>query len=313
METEPFRILLVEDNDADRSYFRECLEEINDRPYTFLESPSGRDTLSLCRHFRPHCLILDYNLPQSNGLKVLEELQDEFQRPLYPVVMLTGKGSEKIAVNAMRLGAQDYIVKTEINPESLHRAIHHACDRFQLEKDLRIRTEELESANAQLRDLQSITSALSAGAHLADVARILINQVRISLKADTALVLRQPENGALEVLARSGYRETDFADPSGGAEVIAPVARALSEGKALVFTNHENTREAFPLVVEVEVLRKTVAFVAAPLRLNDKSLAALGLGFIQPRTLTPSELVYLDLMLRQCSEAVARANLYEEE
>lgn len=69
----------------------------------------GRTALQKVREERPDLIILDLNLPQMTGLDVLEALAEE--QIAIPVVLITGEGSEKAAIDAFRLGAKDYIVK----------------------------------------------------------------------------------------------------------------------------------------------------------------------------------------------------------
>lgn len=58
-------------------------------------------------------IVLDYSLPDGNGLEFLAKLQAQSHGNIPPVVMITGKGDENIAVQAIKLGAQDYIATTE--------------------------------------------------------------------------------------------------------------------------------------------------------------------------------------------------------
>lgn len=95
-------------------------------------------------------VLLDYLLPDEDGLALLAAVNDlpEATRPV--VIMLTGGGSEQVAVEAMKLGAKDYMVKTAVNLPALRRAITGALDRRRLEEQLARSTEELRRKNAQL-------------------------------------------------------------------------------------------------------------------------------------------------------------------
>lgn len=72
------------------------------------------------------CLLLDYSMPGENGLDFLVDIQLRF--PELPVVMITGERSTKTAVDALKRGALDYVVKGDISTESLEMAIRHALD-----------------------------------------------------------------------------------------------------------------------------------------------------------------------------------------
>ena len=69
----------------------------------------GEEALGLLDYEKPALVLLDYNLPGLNGLEVLKTLSK--RRPGLPVIMMTGCGSEHVAVEAMKSGAADYLVK----------------------------------------------------------------------------------------------------------------------------------------------------------------------------------------------------------
>lgn len=95
-------------------------------------------------------VLLDYLLPDEDGLSLLAAVHamPEERRPV--VVMLTGAGSEQVAVEAMKLGAKDYMVKTALNLPSLRRAILGALERRRLEERLAESTAQLQRQHAQM-------------------------------------------------------------------------------------------------------------------------------------------------------------------
>jgi PAS domain S-box-containing protein len=111
MYRDALKILIVEDSPEDREAYRRALREIPDGPHSVLEAESADEGLSLYRRELPDCVLLDYRLPDSDGLAVLATLRGEYPDRLLPVVMLTGQGSESVAVQAMQFGAADYLVK----------------------------------------------------------------------------------------------------------------------------------------------------------------------------------------------------------
>src|SRR5829696_4499716 len=120
------RILIVDDSSEDRELYRRLLGQDPERNYEFLETDLGEEGLRLAQEERPDCLLLDYRLPDMDGLEFLGRLQQ--QRTL-PVIVLTGQGNESVAVQAMKGGAQDYLLKGSISRQELRRAVDNAIEK----------------------------------------------------------------------------------------------------------------------------------------------------------------------------------------
>src|SRR5882672_4323067 len=119
MSEAPLRILIVDDSPEDREVYRRLLLQDPERRYELLETELGEEGLRLARQEAPDCLLLDYRLPDLDGLEFLSRLRAETLRPLVPVIVLTGQGSEAVAVDAMKGGAQDYLLKGSISRRGL--------------------------------------------------------------------------------------------------------------------------------------------------------------------------------------------------
>ena len=122
-----YTLLIVEDFPADRAYYRHALQDSSDR-YHLLEARSVAAGLELCRTHSIDAILVDYLLPDDDGLTFLELLAAQSQGHSPPVVMMTGQGSHSVAVRAMKLGAADYLVKQEITPELLQSTIRSAIN-----------------------------------------------------------------------------------------------------------------------------------------------------------------------------------------
>ena len=111
LERTAVRLLLVEDDEVDRLACRRALSRQADFPIELLEASSGREGLELVHQRHPDLVLLDYHLPDVNGLEFLEALRRDSGEMPVPVMMLTGADSVGVAVEAMRSGARDYLVK----------------------------------------------------------------------------------------------------------------------------------------------------------------------------------------------------------
>src|SRR5439155_22341927 len=120
------------------------LTEGNASEYEFVEAETGADGLSRWRNGPCDCVLLDYQLPDADGLGILEELTPPGRTPRVAIVMLTGQGDEGVAVGAMKRGVQDYLVKSRLTAEALHRAIHAAIEKVDLLHQVEAQRLELE-------------------------------------------------------------------------------------------------------------------------------------------------------------------------
>jgi len=126
-------ILAIEDDSGDVELLRRYL---GDRPDLKLEFADRLSTgLKLISESRIDLVLLDLNLPDSQGIETLTRLHS--QVPDIPVVVLTGLTEEALGVAAVRMGAQDYLVKGHTNRTNLGRSIHYGIERHVTQKALR--------------------------------------------------------------------------------------------------------------------------------------------------------------------------------
>lgn len=156
----PLTILLVDDSTADRALYRRFLSST--KTYTLLEATTGEEGIRLCQTTQPDCLILDFYLPDTDGFGFLNTLQEETPCLPYPVVILTGQGTEQLAVQAMHRGVQDYVVKDDLSAYTLRRVIANAVDKFRLQQMLKTHQSLLQEQNFALRRQEDALQTLNA-------------------------------------------------------------------------------------------------------------------------------------------------------
>ncbi|GCE27858.1 hypothetical protein KDA_33420 [Dictyobacter alpinus] len=144
-------ICIIDDNPVDREVFRRYLLQDTRYHYQFYEEETGEEGIALCRRVQPDCILLDYTLPDINGLEFLAGLVDSSGSIPFAVIMLAGMGDESIALQAMKSGAQDYLVKNEMTPGNLFRAIHNAIERSTMRRTLEKHQQDLEQKNQEIQ------------------------------------------------------------------------------------------------------------------------------------------------------------------
>ena len=175
------RVLLVEDDAVDRMACRRALARNPDYDFVLSEAESGREGLRLAHEQKPDCVLLDYHLPDLNGLEFLAALTDEAGDVAIPVMMLTGTDNAAIAVEAMKRGARDYLIKDmehqylELLPAIIQRVLSER--RMRMEKKLA--EDKLAQAEAKYRSLVETIPAIVYIATLDGTNRFLYVSSRI--------------------------------------------------------------------------------------------------------------------------------------
>ena len=152
-------VMLLEDNEIDKEVYRRYLKSDSEYKYTFIEPESEADALETQSLSKIDIVLLDYMLSEMDGLEWLSLWQQK-NDVLPPVIVLTGQGNENVAVQFIKMGAADYIVKGQLTPQRLKIAVDRAIEvqKLQQEKDnltteLIIRNRELDRSN-NLRQIE---------------------------------------------------------------------------------------------------------------------------------------------------------------
>ncbi len=164
MTNSTYTVLIVEDLLIDREQLRRSLLTALTCDYHLLEAASVAAGLELCRASAIDVIILDYSLPDGNGLEFLAQLHAQSNGSSPPVVMVTGRGDERIAARAIKAGAQDYLIKFDLTAELLQSAVSNAIENTRLRLQLQHSKEQaeltLQAKNQQMTTIwESMTDA----------------------------------------------------------------------------------------------------------------------------------------------------------
>ncbi|NJL45242.1 MAG: response regulator [Leptolyngbyaceae cyanobacterium SM2_3_12] len=140
-------ILLVDDDEVDRMAVCRALSQI-DLALEVTEVTNAEQALQSLRQQEYSCVFLDYQLPDQDGLALIHQLRAE--GVTIPLIVLTGQGDEQIAVNLMKAGASDYLVKTQVSPHRLALLLRNAIRVYKAEQREAKAQEELRHTNALL-------------------------------------------------------------------------------------------------------------------------------------------------------------------
>jgi|SRR5919199_4357293 signal transduction histidine kinase len=194
MSRDLIKILLVEDDLGDADLIGELLELVDSTHFEVTQSRQLQDALASLAENYFDVVLLDLSLPDSHGLATISQVCT--QAPTVPIVILSGLEDESVAIDALHKGAQDYLVKGQVESDLLVRAIRYAIERTKIrlllnqkEKQLQIanenlerrveeRTAELKRANEQLRELEAqLRQALAQEKELSEMKSRIITTI----------------------------------------------------------------------------------------------------------------------------------------
>ncbi len=174
-------LLIVDDNAVDRERIRRLLGA----GHAMSEASTAAQALEALERSHTDCVLLDYRLPDRDGIDLIDQLVGQG----LSVVMLTGQGDEHVAVEAMKRGAQDYLVKRGLDGVTLRRAVEHALENQRLRRRIDAQHAELEARIEELaRQRSELEVAHRALAERETELQLLLRQLpAIVWTTDTAL------------------------------------------------------------------------------------------------------------------------------
>lgn len=155
------RVLLIEDNLAEARLLQEILKGSQPKQFSWSHVQRLKDGLAQLQKKSFEIILLDLTLPDSQGLDSVVSLVQTV--PQLPIVVLTNTNDDKLALESLRCGAQDYLVKRQVNLDLLVRSLCYAIERKQTElalretqKDLEVRVQERTAELIKAQELNQL-------------------------------------------------------------------------------------------------------------------------------------------------------------
>lgn len=146
--SKPITILIVEDNAVDRKVLEKMISESSGHSQRIKAADSFKEACAVLEEDNIDVVILDLNLPDSEGIQTLRRLNEKF--PKVAIVVNTGAYEDDVGLKTMGLGAQDFIVKGKYQTYGVNKAIYYAKERKRFEVELQEAYERLQEAQSQL-------------------------------------------------------------------------------------------------------------------------------------------------------------------
>ncbi len=199
-------ILIVEDDPGTCELEAQRLKPLG---LEIRRAETAEETIAILKAKTPELMLLDYSLPGANALELLKRIRDN-SLTTPPFLIVTGRGDETVAVESMKSGASDYIIKNSDFLENLLPAAMKALDKAAL-------LAELEAAHAALRDSEARQRALFENANVAifiadaRTAKILdVNNQAVALTGRTREELIGMDRALLHPREEAGYYDRQF-------------------------------------------------------------------------------------------------------
>ena len=274
-------ILVLEDNPDDFFLLKEAIESSKEIETTILHVDRLDQSIETAARQTIDVAILDLNTPDSFGLDTFIAFHDRF--PHIPVVIMTGVTEFDIAINAVQIGAQDYLHKGEFSSAEIIRTIRYAIERQGLITNLEQAKSELKRALEESRSKENEVNGLLK------VARAVLEQTDFQTTArkvfDTCSQLIGSSSGYVALLAENGEENEVLFLEAGGLpctvdpELPMPI-RGLRETayrtNSTVYDNDFMNSEWIQFMPKGHVRLENVMF--APLVLKEKTVGIIGLA-----------------------------------
>jgi DNA-binding NarL/FixJ family response regulator len=155
------KVLLVEDNLGDAGFLWEAMKETTPARFNFMHVQRLSQALERLCESSYDVVLMDLGRPDCYGLNAITQVRE--QAPGAAIVVLTGSEDEAFALEGIRLGAQDYLAKTQVDAHLLIRSMRYAVERKRGEEQIRRLNEEFQQRmlqrTAELEAIQSKTGA----------------------------------------------------------------------------------------------------------------------------------------------------------
>jgi two-component system NtrC family sensor kinase len=302
MTSEHLKILMVEDNPDHAFLAKTCLESINGHTVTTVA------TFDECREAlrkSPYDLILlDYHLPGEDGITILKRLKSDLATDA-PVVVVTGHGHEQIAVEAMKSGAFDYVIKTKDYPSVLPDVVKSVFEKYLMFKEKQRMEQEIIFRNQELQALNAISAVVSQSLDLETVTAAAIKKiVEVLDLAVGAIYLVEHSTSQPTLRGHSGVPKA--ANLESAPVFKSSLQRVLESARPYQLTTVELHSLAGSTLQEI----KSLAFY--PLLHKDSRIGVMMLGGYRDEYFDDRMHSLISSICNQLSMSIENANLYLE-
>lgn len=308
---EPQRLLYVEDNHTAARLFQIKLQQ---EGYVVDLAKSGSEGLAMLERNEYDLIALDQNIPDRSGLEILQTLTA--RRSMPPIIMITAQNDTKTAVEAMKLGASDYVVKGLHNEylQLLPAVVRQTLDKRKLEHERDKTLEELQQNNRRLLLLNRVAQLLTSTLDLEQVIQQLVRTISELLDTEGSSVWLWDELHSNSLICVGIYSHGQNITPDSilrlkpGQGIAGWVAH---HGKS-VHTGNVRTDARFTRDVDDSTGFETQSLLAVPLQAQNKTIGVLELVNKRYGPFDESDSVIAETLAASAAIAIENARLMKD-
>jgi signal transduction histidine kinase/DNA-binding response OmpR family regulator len=289
----PIKVLLVEDNPGDARLLQEMLaEKASFDLERVVRLSAGLEQLAAGEI---DVVLLDLSLPDSRGFDTFAQVQAK--APQVPIVVLSGLDDKALAVKAVREGAQDYLVKGQIDGNLLVRAIRYAIERKQVGAEIRRRATHLEALNA-------VIAAAAAASSLPDLLQTALDHTLQALSLEIGVIWRAGQ-----------YVTSGIPMEPDQARAHEAMATGLAIAGSVAVEDWQEVEANDPLLILTPLTDRSDirACLAVPLLVEERRIGGLAMISREPRHWHADEVALVEAIGQQLGAAAERLRLFQAE
>lgn len=300
-----YRILLIEDDPDHRMLETRALRERLGSETVIAAVATATEGLSALERETFDIVLADYRTPGMDGLELLRTIR---ARKLdMPVILITGLGNERIAVEALKQGATDYVIKEagywELLPSVVERAIRASYVKRRIEE-----------AQRRTAALQELVQTMSRTLDLQELLRILVRKCAEVFRVERATVY-VPDRDLERILDVVTYDASlgrpDLLQSLRGTRITElPIRWKLQETFGPLIIPDATQSDLIPAEIVESLGFRSI--LAVPLCVRERPIAALFLSTAQPNFFTAEDAAYAQLIAEHAAVVLENARLYQE-
>ena len=301
MNQTPTKLLLVQDNTEDAGLLEAAFKELRPMAFSLTRVPRLSEAVERLNHDAFEVILLDLSLPDAHGMEAVARVKDSAAGT--PVVVLTGLDGEPAGIEVVAAGAQDWLVKGQIDSRILIRSIHYAIERKRAET-------QLQQQRAKQAALHEMNLAITSTLDVHKVLDILLEKVIWAFPRYAATIrLVDSKTGNLERLACRNINERDWKDDvdTGSRGLANAVFEARKPVAITDVLSDPRTRR--PDFIRTNGL---ISYLGVPLIIQDQILGALNLYTREKHDFSDEEIEFFNTLGAQAAIAIHNSQLYQQ-